>query len=148
MAAAPSSSNMETFTIGPFTAPRLWTGLWQLSSNAWGSASVSKVRQGMARHVQLGYTAFGTLVPLTSPTSFSMPTQTWYVSLARFTAFPDGIPSLVLSGYVSPPPQTIPHLKRYPHTADHYGSAEVIFVRPFPSLTCYYAKNQRLYVPG
>ncbi|KAJ7696208.1 Aldo keto reductase [Mycena rosella] len=49
---------LETFQLGPFTAPRLWTGLWQLSSNAWGSASVSKVRQAMGRHVEAGYTAF------------------------------------------------------------------------------------------
>ncbi|TFK64864.1 Aldo/keto reductase [Pluteus cervinus] len=48
----------ESFRLGPFTVPRIWTGLWQLSSNAWGSASVPKVRQGMARHVELGYTAF------------------------------------------------------------------------------------------
>ncbi|KAJ7627113.1 Aldo keto reductase [Roridomyces roridus] len=50
----------ETFQLGPFTAPRLWTGLWQLSSNAWGTAPVSKIRQAMGRHVDLGYTAFGT----------------------------------------------------------------------------------------
>jgi hypothetical protein len=49
----------ETFQLGPFTAPRLWTGLWQLSSNAWGTASVSKIRQAMGRHVERGYTAFG-----------------------------------------------------------------------------------------
>ncbi|KAJ7759580.1 NADP-dependent oxidoreductase domain-containing protein [Mycena metata] len=48
----------ETFQLGPFTAPRLWTGLWQLSSNAWGTASVPKVRQAMGRHVDRGYTAF------------------------------------------------------------------------------------------
>ncbi|KAJ7364680.1 NADP-dependent oxidoreductase domain-containing protein [Mycena albidolilacea] len=48
----------ETFQLGPFTAPRLWTGLWQLSSNAWGTASVSKIRQAMGRHVERGYTAF------------------------------------------------------------------------------------------
>ncbi|KAJ7206466.1 NADP-dependent oxidoreductase domain-containing protein [Mycena haematopus] len=48
----------ETFQLGPFTAPRLWTGLWQLSSNAWGTASVSKIRQAMGRHVGRGYTAF------------------------------------------------------------------------------------------
>ncbi|KAF9494682.1 Aldo/keto reductase [Pleurotus eryngii] len=49
---------METFNCGPFRAPRVWTGLWQLSSNAWGSAPVSKIRSGMSRHVELGYTAF------------------------------------------------------------------------------------------
>ncbi|KAJ6532891.1 Aldo keto reductase [Mycena vulgaris] len=48
----------ETFQLGPFTAPRLWTGLWQLSSNAWGTAPVSKIRQAMGRHVDGGYTAF------------------------------------------------------------------------------------------
>ncbi|KAJ6589448.1 Aldo keto reductase [Mycena capillaripes] len=48
----------EKITLGEFTVPRLWTGLWQLSSNAWGTASVSKIRQAMGRHVDLGYTAF------------------------------------------------------------------------------------------
>ncbi|KAJ7479533.1 NADP-dependent oxidoreductase domain-containing protein [Mycena latifolia] len=48
----------ETFQLGPFTAPRVWTGLWQLSSNAWGTAPVSKIRQAMARHVAAGYSAF------------------------------------------------------------------------------------------
>lgn len=58
-----SSSHLpprETFRLGPFVTPRIWTGLWQLSSNAWGSASVSKIRHGMTRHAELGYTAFGT----------------------------------------------------------------------------------------
>ena len=54
-----SSSPRETFRLGPLTTPRIWTGLWQLSSNAWGSTSVPKIRQGMARHVAFGYTAFG-----------------------------------------------------------------------------------------
>ncbi|KZP32721.1 Aldo/keto reductase [Athelia psychrophila] len=53
-----SPNPRETFQLGPFIVPRLWTGLWQLSSNAWGSASASKVRQAMSRHVDLGYTAF------------------------------------------------------------------------------------------
>ncbi|KAG6848842.1 hypothetical protein H0H93_013562 [Arthromyces matolae] len=53
------ASQIETFQLGPFIAPRIWTGLWQLSSNAWGTAPVSKIRQGMAKHVELGYTAFG-----------------------------------------------------------------------------------------
>jgi len=48
----------ETFKIGEFTVPRLWTGLWQLSSNAWGTAPVSKIRQAMGRHVDRGFTAF------------------------------------------------------------------------------------------
>jgi len=48
----------ETFLLGPFTVPRVWVGLWQLSSNAWGSASAAKVRQAMARHVEMGYNSF------------------------------------------------------------------------------------------
>ncbi|KAK0448414.1 aldo/keto reductase [Desarmillaria tabescens] len=51
-------ASFETFRLGPFQVPRIWTGLWQLSSNAWGSASVTKIRQAMARHVESGYTAF------------------------------------------------------------------------------------------
>ena len=51
----------ETFTLGPFrNAPRLWTGLWQLSSNAWGSVPAAKVRAEMMRYAEMGYTAFGT----------------------------------------------------------------------------------------
>ncbi|KAJ7281051.1 NADP-dependent oxidoreductase domain-containing protein [Mycena rebaudengoi] len=48
----------ENFQLGPFIAPRVWTGLWQLSSNAWGTASASKIRSAMGRHVALGHTAF------------------------------------------------------------------------------------------
>lgn len=53
-----SKTLQETFELGPFIASRIWVGLWQLSSNAWGSAPAPKIRQGMARHVELGYNAF------------------------------------------------------------------------------------------
>ncbi|KAH0580270.1 hypothetical protein H2248_001785 [Termitomyces sp. 'cryptogamus'] len=53
-----STLTVETFRLGPFLVPRIWTGLWQLSSNAWGTAPVSKIRQEMAKHVERGYTAF------------------------------------------------------------------------------------------
>ncbi|KAJ7057939.1 Aldo keto reductase [Mycena amicta] len=56
-----NAATHETFTLGEFTVPRLWVGLWQLSSNAWGTTSVPKIRQAMARHVEAGYTAFGKL---------------------------------------------------------------------------------------
>ena len=59
--ATPIFHDIETCRLGPLTTPRIWTGLWQLSSNAWGSASVTKIRQGMARHVDLGYSTFGKL---------------------------------------------------------------------------------------
>ncbi|KAK0475286.1 aldo/keto reductase [Armillaria novae-zelandiae] len=51
-------TSFETFRLGPLQVPRLWTGLWQLSSNAWGSTSASKIRQAMSRHLESGYTAF------------------------------------------------------------------------------------------
>jgi len=54
----PRTTDRETFDLGPFVVPRIWTGLWQLSSNAWGSASAAKIRLGMSRHVELGYSAF------------------------------------------------------------------------------------------
>jgi hypothetical protein len=53
------TTHWETFPLGPFNPPRLWVGLWQLSSTAWGSAPASKIREAMARHVDQGYTAFG-----------------------------------------------------------------------------------------
>ena len=51
---------LETFQLGSFTVPRLWVGLWQLSSTAWGSASAPKVRNAMIRHIEQGFNAFGT----------------------------------------------------------------------------------------
>ncbi|KAH0834306.1 NADP-dependent oxidoreductase domain-containing protein [Lanmaoa asiatica] len=53
-----SVSSRETCVLGPFVVPRIWVGLWQLSSNAWGSAPAARIRQGMARHAELGYNAF------------------------------------------------------------------------------------------
>lgn len=50
---------METFQLGPFTVPRLFVGLWQLSSNAWGTAPVGKIRTEMRRHIEEGFIAFG-----------------------------------------------------------------------------------------
>ncbi|OCH86359.1 Aldo/keto reductase [Obba rivulosa] len=58
MSEQPSTEPRETFTLGPFLVPRLWTGLWQLSSNAWGSAAAPKIRRQMTRYAELGYTAF------------------------------------------------------------------------------------------
>jgi hypothetical protein len=61
---APTHPRLGTFPLGPFTPPRLWVGLWQLSSTAWGSAPASRIREAMARHVDQGYTAFGKREPL------------------------------------------------------------------------------------
>ncbi|KAJ6600165.1 NADP-dependent oxidoreductase domain-containing protein [Mycena sp. CBHHK59/15] len=49
----------ETFDLGPFkSVTRVWCGLWQLSSNAWGSAPVPRIRKCMGEHVDRGFTAF------------------------------------------------------------------------------------------
>ena len=56
---APTPTPWESFQLGPFNPPRLWVGLWQLSSTAWGSAPASRIREAMTRHVDQGYTAFG-----------------------------------------------------------------------------------------
>ncbi|EIW62990.1 Aldo/keto reductase [Trametes versicolor FP-101664 SS1] len=49
---------VETFHLGSFVVPRLFTGLWQLSSNSWGSAPAAKIRRQMADYAENGYTAF------------------------------------------------------------------------------------------
>jgi hypothetical protein len=66
----------ETFTLDGQTLPRIFNGLWQLSSPAWGSASRSKMMDQFSSSVQRGFTAFD--------------------------------------------------------MADHYGDAEIIFVRHYP----------------
>lgn len=64
----------ETFQLGNRRLPRLFSGLWQLSSPAWGAASISKILQQFSQYTHSGLTAFD--------------------------------------------------------MADHYGDAEIIFVRP------------------
>ena len=59
----PSSTlNLCAIKLGPLLVPRLWVGLWQLSSNAWGTASASSIRRAMKLHVEEGYAAFGTVI--------------------------------------------------------------------------------------
>jgi len=48
----------ETFTLNGRTLPRIFSGLWQLSSPAWGSAPTSKIIAQFSRHVASGFTAF------------------------------------------------------------------------------------------
>lgn len=57
------SANIETFEMGPFTVPRIWNGLWQLSSNAWGTTSSSQICVAMERYSKIGYVAYGTYHP-------------------------------------------------------------------------------------
>lgn len=48
----------ETFILGEIKLPRIFCGLWQLSSPAWGSAPATKIMTGFARYVQRGLGAF------------------------------------------------------------------------------------------
>ncbi|CRG92106.1 hypothetical protein PISL3812_09161 [Talaromyces islandicus] len=48
----------ETFQLGSRQLPRLFSGLWQLSSPAWGAASISKILQQFTQYTQNGFTAF------------------------------------------------------------------------------------------
>lgn len=53
------SPPQETISLGALTVPRLFVGLWQLSSPAWGSTTPARIRREMLRHIEAGYTAFG-----------------------------------------------------------------------------------------
>lgn len=55
--AAPPSAQ-ETFSLGGQTLPRIFSGLWQMSSPSWGSASIAQIMQQFTKHVQGGFTAF------------------------------------------------------------------------------------------
>src|SRR5258706_3156276 len=98
----PSPEPAETFPLAIghslIDAPRLWTGLWQLSSPAWGTAPAAPIRKEMLKHVSKGFTAFGTrplftpffhfLIPSCPPTPLptphrpptSRPTHTSHIS--------------------------------------------------------------------
>ena len=49
--------DLETWNLGPFTVPRLFNGLWQLSSPAWGSGSAEKQDSDLVRLVEAGLVA-------------------------------------------------------------------------------------------
>ena len=50
-------ADAELFELGQQTVPRLFTGLWQLSSPAWGSSSAEKQESALAKLVESGLTA-------------------------------------------------------------------------------------------
>ncbi|KAI0517087.1 putative aryl-alcohol dehydrogenase [Xylaria bambusicola] len=47
----------ETFTLGPFEAPRLFNGFWQLSSPAWGTASSDSQNAALSQLLRSGLVA-------------------------------------------------------------------------------------------
>jgi hypothetical protein len=58
-----STNPTETFKLNvnclTMDVPRVWTGLWQLSSPAWGTAPAARIRREMRKHVDKGFVAFG-----------------------------------------------------------------------------------------
>ena len=54
----PNSEPKETFELAGRRLPRIFSGLWQLSSPAWGSAPASEIFNQFSLHVSSGFTAF------------------------------------------------------------------------------------------
>ncbi|KAI1374470.1 aldo/keto reductase [Hypoxylon crocopeplum] len=54
---AASSQTVETVRLGPFEMPRLFIGLWQLSSPSWGSGTAEGMETALAHAVGCGLTA-------------------------------------------------------------------------------------------
>lgn len=53
-----SPSLLEKVKLGSSEVPRMFMGLWQFSSPAWGSASKSKINQDFRKHVDAGLIAY------------------------------------------------------------------------------------------
>ncbi|EDN96565.1 hypothetical protein SS1G_01491 [Sclerotinia sclerotiorum 1980 UF-70] len=53
-----SKSTLESFQLGSAEVPRMFMGLWQFSSPAWGSASRSKIDHHFRKHVDSGLIAY------------------------------------------------------------------------------------------
>lgn len=54
----PLSSHIETFELSNMVLPRLFSGLWQLSSPSWGTASPLEMRQQFLTYASSGFTAY------------------------------------------------------------------------------------------
>ncbi|KAJ7728514.1 NADP-dependent oxidoreductase domain-containing protein [Mycena metata] len=93
-----SSPTHETFDLGPHKdITRLWCGLWQLSSNAWGSAPVPRIRKCMGEHVDLGFTAFadhyGSAEIIFGQFRKSLPVPDTVIGATKWCVFKPTIPS-------------------------------------------------------
>jgi hypothetical protein len=53
----PTNGSIERFDLGPHCVPRLFNGLWQLSSPAWGSGSSEDQERALAQLVETGLIA-------------------------------------------------------------------------------------------
>jgi len=54
----PNPESKEAFDLAGRRLPRIFSGLWQLSSPAWGSAPASEIFNQFLLHVSSGFTAF------------------------------------------------------------------------------------------
>lgn len=52
-----AEGEVQTFAVGPYRMPRLFSGLWQLSSPAWGSGSAESQEAALAQLVESGLLA-------------------------------------------------------------------------------------------
>lgn len=52
-------SSLKSTQLGTATVPRIFMGLWQFSSPAWGTASKAKIEEGFRKHVDRGFVAYG-----------------------------------------------------------------------------------------
>ncbi|KAI1500188.1 aldo/keto reductase [Biscogniauxia marginata] len=52
-----TENRLEYFMLGPIKVPRLFNGLWQLSSPAWGSATAEKQESALVHLTKSGFTA-------------------------------------------------------------------------------------------
>ena len=121
---------VECFRLGPLVSSRIWTGLWQLSSQEWGTAKVSKVLEAMKRHVEMGYNGFGTQSHHNTYQCLTVGcVQIWCVRKfdLNLSANPFSAHSNLVSR-VSFAPLNLHILNCSPSTADHYGSSEILFV--------------------
>jgi hypothetical protein len=55
----PVKSKVESFMLGKDEVPRIFCGLWQFSSPAWGSASKMDIEDHFRRHLDAGLVAYG-----------------------------------------------------------------------------------------
>ncbi|CAK1367576.1 unnamed protein product [Cercospora beticola] len=55
---SPLSQTVETFTVNARSLPRLFSGLWQLSSPSWGIATLSQINAQFHEYSSLGFTAY------------------------------------------------------------------------------------------
>ena len=57
-------TTLETVQLGEAIVPRMFMGLWQFSSPAWGTAPRGKIHRDFRKHIDSGFIAYGMLPPV------------------------------------------------------------------------------------